>query len=76
MSIGKIHCSCRADSAIIATLMSRLESITAPTVAAPIIISIIVREGRLVVVISASVIAIGAGSCAAVREAAAWLSRY
>jgi hypothetical protein len=68
MSTGKIRFSCRDDSATIVALMSRLESITARIVAAPIISSTIVRAGRSAVAISASATAIGTGFCAAARE--------
>jgi len=71
MWTGKIRCSYRDDSATIAALMSRLESITAPTVAAPIISFTIVRRDRSAVVMSASATAVGTGSCAADREATA-----
>ena len=70
MSTGKIRFSCRDDSATIVALMSRLESITARIVAAPIISSTIVRAGRSAVAISGSATAIGTGSCAAAREVA------
>jgi hypothetical protein len=62
-----IH-TCRDDSATIVALMSRLESITAQIVAAPIISSTIVRAGRSAVAISASATAIGTGSCGAAPE--------
>lgn len=68
MSTGKIRFYCRDDSATIVALMSRSESITARTVAAPIISSTIVREGPSAVAISASGTAIGTGSCAATGE--------
>jgi len=75
MSTGKIRFSCRDGSATIVALMSRLESITARIVAAPIISSTIVRAGRSAVAISGSATAIGTGSCAAAREVA-FLGHY
>jgi len=48
--------------------MSHLEFITAPTVVASIISSIIVRERRLAVAVAALVIAIGMVSYAAAHE--------